>query len=68
MANANASFSGQEKPVAMGLFKADLYRNFAIGFAVGALIVALGSLSDWSSGDLSDTAYAASAESGKADR
>ena len=24
----------------MGLFKPDLYRNFAIGFAVGAMIVA----------------------------
>lgn len=36
------------KRMIMGLFKPDLYRNFAIGFGIGALIVAfqLGG-SDW---------------------
>jgi hypothetical protein len=29
-----------ESPSAMGLFKPDFYRMFAIGFAVGALFVA----------------------------
>jgi len=29
------------KRIAMGLFKPDLYRNFAIGFLVGAVLLAM---------------------------
>ena len=38
-----------ERPPAMGLFKPDFYRMFAIGFAVGALFVA--STTDFSFGE-----------------
>ena len=31
----------------MGLFKADLYRNFAIGFGAGALIVGAMTADNW---------------------
>ncbi|WP_427966302.1 hypothetical protein [Altererythrobacter sp.] len=45
----------------MGLFKADLYRNFAIGFAVGTLLVGAMTAQDWNA-DLAAPAYAATGE------
>jgi hypothetical protein len=31
----------------MGLFKSDLYRNFAIGFILGACVVVASAAPDW---------------------
>lgn len=45
----------------MGLFKPDLYRNFGIGFLVGALVVGAMAAKDWKQ-ELSGTAYAATAQ------
>ena len=45
----------------MGLFKADLYRNFAIGFAIGAAAVGAMTADEWKA-EIATPAYAASAE------
>jgi len=45
----------------MGPFKPDLYRNFGIGFVLGALAVGALSAQDWQA-ELSSKAYAATAE------
>ena len=45
----------------MGLFKPDLYRNFGIGFLVGALVVGAMAAKDWSQ-EFSGKAYAATAQ------
>lgn len=42
----------------MGLFKTDLYRNFAIGFAVGAAFVGWNASGGWD-GDIASPAQAA---------
>ena len=42
----------------MGLFTPDLYRNFAIGFAVGAVIIGVSSVPNWNV-DLSSPVQAA---------
>ncbi len=42
----------------MGLFKSDLYRNFAIGFAVGAVFVGLSATGGWD-GEIASPAQAA---------
>ncbi len=42
----------------MGLFKPDLYRNFAIGFVLGALAVGYAASPDWQA-EFAGTAYAA---------
>lgn len=42
----------------MGLFKADLYRNFAIGFGVGAMLVALQAGSENWAGSIGQTVAA----------
>ncbi len=42
----------------MGLFKSDLYRNFAIGFAVGAAFVGLSATGGWD-GEIASPAQAA---------
>ncbi len=42
----------------MGLFKSDLYRSFAVGFAVGAVLVGL-TATDGLSGDFASPAQAA---------
>ena len=42
----------------MGLFKPDLYRNFGIGFVLGALAVGAMTAQDWRA-EFSNTAYAA---------
>jgi len=42
----------------MGLFTPDLYRNFAIGFAVGAVIIGASSVPNWEA-DLSSPVQAA---------
>ncbi|WFL78544.1 hypothetical protein P7228_05625 [Altererythrobacter arenosus] len=49
----------------MGLFKPDLYRNFAIGFLVGALAVGATSAQDWSA-ELASPAHATTAEADRA--
>lgn len=46
----------------MGLFKPDLYRNFAIGFVVGALAVGAMTAQDWRA-ELAAPAHAAPAYS-----
>ncbi|MDJ0642024.1 MAG: hypothetical protein QNJ15_04335 [Erythrobacter sp.] len=48
----------------MRLFTPDLYRNFGIGFVVGALALGAASIEDWSqvSADLAPAAQAAEAE------
>lgn len=45
----------------MGLFKPDLYRNFALGFALGAVLVGLSVADNWST-DLASPAQAATAD------
>jgi hypothetical protein len=45
----------------MGLFKADLYRNFAIGFFAGALAVGAMTAQDWKA-ELASPAHAATAD------
>lgn len=45
----------------MGLFKPDLYRNFGIGFLVGALAVGAIAAKDWTQ-ELSGKAYAATTQ------
>ncbi|MEO9461921.1 MAG: hypothetical protein ABJ242_04215 [Marinomonas sp.] len=42
----------------MGLFKPDLYRNFVIGFLLGALVVVANASPDWEA-EFSGKAYAA---------
>ena len=42
----------------MTLFAPDLYRNFAIGFAAGALVVGAATISEWSD-EISPPAQAA---------
>ena len=42
----------------MGLFTPDLYRNFGIGFVLGALAVGAMTAQDWRA-EFSTTAYAA---------
>jgi len=42
----------------VGLFKPDLYRNFAIGFAIGAAVIGVASGSRWN-GDIASSAQAA---------
>ena len=42
----------------MDLFKPDLYRNFAIGFLLGALVVVANASPDWEA-EFSGKAYAA---------
>lgn len=42
----------------MGLFKPDLYRNFAIGFMIGAAVIGIVSAPQWD-GDLASPAQAA---------
>lgn len=44
----------------MGLFKPDLYRNFAIGFLIGVLAVGIGATPDWQA-EFSGKAHAAEA-------
>ena len=47
-----------QETVSMGLFTPDLYRNFAIGFAVGAVIIGASSVPNWEA-DLSSPVQAA---------
>lgn len=42
----------------MGLFKPDLYRNFALGFALGAVLVGVSVADNWQT-DLASPAQAA---------
>lgn len=42
----------------MGLFKPDLYRNFALGFLLGTLVVVASAFPDWEA-EFSGKAYAA---------
>ncbi|MBE5073943.1 hypothetical protein IM511_06460 [Erythrobacteraceae bacterium E2-1 Yellow Sea] len=44
----------------MGLFKPDLYRNFALGFALGAVLVGVGVVDNWHA-DMATPAQAATA-------
>ncbi len=44
----------------MGLFKPDLFRNFAIGFVIGTLAVGAMSVQDWSA-EIATPAYASTA-------
>ena len=45
----------------MGLFKPDLYRNFAIGFIAGALIVGAMTAENWQA-EFDSRAFAAEAQ------
>ena len=42
----------------MGLFTPDLYRNFAIGFAIGLVMIAASAVPNWNA-DLASPAQAA---------
>lgn len=51
----------------MGLFKPDLYRNFAIGFLIGAIAVGVQSAPDWQA-EFAPEAYAAESKDESARR
>ena len=45
----------------MGLFKADLYRNFAIGFLIGAVMIGVAAVPEWDA-ELASPAMATTGE------
>ena len=45
----------------MGLFTSDLYRSFAIGFAIGAAVIVVTAVPNWTA-DLASPAQAATAQ------
>ena len=51
----------------MGLFKSDLYRNFAIGFVLGASVVAASAAPDWQAEFAPEAQAAETAEAGGED-
>jgi hypothetical protein len=57
---ARRNLKTNQESVSMGLFTPDLYRSFAIGFAVGVVIIGASAVRNWDT-DLASPAQAATA-------